>query len=177
MRKTLINLHMYLSAFFAPAIVLVALSGGLYLVGIKGEVDQKSIYQGAASLDVGSADLKSQVESLLTKAGVSDYAFEYVKVKGTTLYTRPTSRDHFVIKLDDNQIEVLRARPDLQKSMIELHMGHGPGNFKTFQKIFSVGLLLVILSGLGLGISAPGLRRSTLFTTIVGTLVFLALAL
>jgi hypothetical protein len=176
-RKTLINLHMYLSAFFAPAIVLVAISGGLYLAGIKGEVAQNLIYQGAANLDVESADLKLEVEALLEKAGIRDYDFEYVKVKGTTLYTRPTTRDHFVMELNNGKVKLSSANPDLQKVMMELHKGHGPSSFKTFQKIFSLGLLVIILSGLGLGISAAGLRRRTLLITITGTLTFLALAL
>ena len=110
-------------------------------------------------------------------AGVRDYSFEYVKVKGTTLYTRPTTRDHYVIKLANGHAEVSSASPNLQSSMIELHKGHGPGRFKTFQKIFSLGLLLIILTGLGLGISATRLRSSTLLTTTAGTLVFFALAL
>ena len=33
-RALLIKLHLYFSAFFAAAIVLVASSGGLYLIGI-----------------------------------------------------------------------------------------------------------------------------------------------
>ena len=177
MRKRLITLHMYLSAFFAPFVVMVAVSGGLYLIGDKGEVAQTSIYKGPAVLETGSPKLKSEVEALLAKAGVRDYSFEYVKVKGTTLYTRPTTHDHYVIKLADGNAEVLSAVPNLQSSMIELHKGHGPGRFKTFQKVFSLGLLFIILTGLGLGISAPGLRNSTLVTTIAGTLVFLALAL
>ena len=37
-RKLLITLHLYLSAFFAPAVILVAVSGGLYLLGVKGNV-------------------------------------------------------------------------------------------------------------------------------------------
>ena len=39
-RALLIKLHLYLSAFFSAAIILVAVSGGLYLIGIKGSVEQ-----------------------------------------------------------------------------------------------------------------------------------------
>ena len=42
-RKLLITIHMYLAAFFAPAVLLVAISGGLYLIGVKGEVEQETI--------------------------------------------------------------------------------------------------------------------------------------
>ena len=42
-RALLIKLHLYLSAFFSAAIILVAVSGGLYLIGIKGSVEQTSV--------------------------------------------------------------------------------------------------------------------------------------
>ena len=38
-RALLIKLHLYCSAFFAAAIVLVAVSGGRYLIGIKGTIE------------------------------------------------------------------------------------------------------------------------------------------
>ena len=110
--------------------------------------------------------------ALLVDAGVESYSYEYVKVSGESLYTRPTSSDHYIIKLNEGGVEVIHARPSLQSWMIELHKGHGPSAFKTFQKAFAVGLLFIILSGLWLGISAARLRRSTLLTATAGAVVF-----
>lgn len=172
-RKLLITIHMYLSSFFTPAVLLVAISGGLYLIGIKGVVEQETIYRGEAStIDSSSPSLKGDVEALLREAGVQGYSFEYVKVKGATLYTRPTSTDHYVINLKPEEVEVVSARPSLQKRMIELHMGHGPTAFKTFQKFFALGLIFIIVSGVWLGLSAARLRRSTCVTVVAGALVF-----
>jgi hypothetical protein len=177
-RKLLITIHMYLAAFFAPAVILVALSGGLYLAGIKGNVAQEVVYSSSdIKIDGKSPSLHSDVADLLSRAGVHDFTFEYVKVKGDTFYTRPTSTDHYVIKSDTGSVEVLHARPDLQGRMIELHKGHGPEAFKTFQKVFAVGLVAIILSGLCLGLSAHKLRRTTLLTTGAGAIVFLLLLL
>ena len=39
-RTLLIKLHLYYSVFVAAAILLVAVSGGLYLIGIKGSIEQ-----------------------------------------------------------------------------------------------------------------------------------------
>ena len=39
-RALLIMLRLYCSAFFAAAIVLVAVSSGPYLIGIKGPIEQ-----------------------------------------------------------------------------------------------------------------------------------------
>jgi hypothetical protein len=177
-RKLLINIHLYLAAFFAPFVFLVAISGGLYLAGVKGEVIQESIYSGPANaLDPSAASLRSDIAALLKTAGVDNYHFEYVKVKGNTLYTRPTSRTHYVIKLQWQQVEVVHAAPSLQSRMVELHKGHGPTAFKTFQKVFAIGLLFIVGSGLWLGLSAAGLRRRTLLTTLAGSALFLVLVL
>jgi hypothetical protein len=176
-RSLFITLHMYLSAFFAPVIFLVAISGGLYLVGVKGSVEQVSVYQSDGyALDATSAHLKSDVDSLLTTAGVTGYEYEYVKVSGNTLYTRPSSRLHYRIKLGDG-VELVRAEPSLQSALIELHKGHGPTAFKSFQRLFALGLLCIISSGLFLGLSAARLRKRTLMTSGAGVLVFALLVL
>ena len=39
-RTLLVTIHMTLAAFFAPFVFLVAISGGLYLIGVKGELTQ-----------------------------------------------------------------------------------------------------------------------------------------
>lgn len=172
-RKLIITIHMYLAAFFAPAVLLVAISGGLYLAGVKGDVIQEPIYNSSElTIDSESSSLNADVAALLVSAGVEAYRFEYVKVSGTTLTTRPTSSKHYLIKLNNDGAEVIRARPNLQSRMIELHKGHGPNTFKTFQKVFAMGLIFIILSGLWLGISAARLRRSTLLTAASGAVIF-----
>lgn len=177
-RTLIVKIHMYLAAFFTPAVLLVSISGGLYLIGIKGNVEQESIYSSSEiSLDTGSSSLQSEVEVLLTAAGVTGYSFEYVKVKGQTLYTRPTSAEHYIIKTATDGVEVIHAQPSIQSRMIELHKGHGPGAFKTFQKAFAVGLVFIMLSGLFLGLSNARLRRSTLLTTGAGAVIFALLLL
>jgi hypothetical protein len=172
-RKLLIRIHMYLAAFFAPAVLLVAISGGLYLAGVKGDVEQEVIYRSSETMiDNKSPTLQADVAALLASAGVESYNFEYIKVKGVTLYTRPTSSDHYLIKSSAGGVEVIHARPSLQSRMIELHKGHGPTTFKTFQKAFAIGLIFIILSGLWLGVSVARLRRSTLLTAATGAVIF-----
>lgn len=177
-RKLIISVHMYLSAFFTPAVLLMATSGGLYLTGIKGKVEQEIIYSSTeATIDRKSDSLKADVATLLADAGVESYSFEYVKVSGSNIYTRPTSSDHYIVRLTEGGIELVHARPSLQGRLIELHKGHGPSAFKTYEKAFAVGLVFIILSGLWLGISAARLRKTTLITTTAGALVVALLLL
>ena len=177
-RPLFITIHMYLSAFFAVFVLLVATSGGLYLLGIKGTVAKEPVFTApdgsalSAQIDDAGA-LKRAVVGLLAEAGVEGYEFEYVKVKGSTLYTRPTSRTHYVIELGE-EVSVTRAEPSLQAAMMELHMGHGPTAFKTFQKFFAAGLIFIILSGLWLGLSSSRLRGRTLAACGLGAAAFFA---
>ena len=164
---------MYLAAFFTPAVLLVAISGGLYLAGVKGDVEQKTIFSSSdIAINSKSASLHADVAALLSRAGVKSYSFEYVKIRGTDLYTRPTSSDYYIIKTSSDGVEVIFAQPNLQSRLMELHKGHGPPTFKTFQKLFAVALTFIICSGLWLGISNARLRRSALLTATAGALVF-----
>ncbi len=174
-RSLFITIHMYLSAFFAVFVLLVATSGGLYLAGYKGVVESTEVYSGEDTEGLSALSgeaLEKAVVELLGRAGVDGYRFEYVKVKGADLYTRPTSRAHYKIELDDQEVTVLRREPNLQSAMMELHMGHGPLAFKTFQKIFALGMLFIILSGLWLGLSAERLRVRTLAAAGSGAALF-----
>ena len=176
-RALLIKLHLYLSAFFSAAIILVAVSGGLYLIGIKGSVEQApvNILDGGKTLLADpSHDAVSQV---LNRAGVTGFEFEYVKQKGTQLITRPTTRPFYTLDVREDEITVQYNEPSLQKRMIELHMGHGPGAYKTYQQVFAAGMLFIMLSGLWLGLSSARLRLSTALVSGSGLALFLLLAM
>ena len=176
-RALLIKLHLYLSAFFSAAIILVAVSGGLYLIGIKGSVEQApvNILDGGRTLMADpSHDAVSQA---LNRAGVSGFEFEYVKQKGAQLITRPTTRPFYTLDIQEDEITVQYNEPSLQKRMIELHMGHGPTAYKRYQQVFAAGMLFIMLSGLWLGLSSARLRVSTALISGSGLLLFLWLAL
>jgi hypothetical protein len=172
-RKLLVKIHMYLAAFFAPAVLLVAISGGLYLAGIKGTVEEETIYSSSeVMVDLKSSSLHADIAALLTRAGVKSYSFEYVKVKGATLYTRPTSSNHYMIESGASGVKVIQVHPSVQSRMIELHKGHGPIAFKTFQKAFAIALIFIMISGLWLGVSAARLRRPIFLIATIGTVIF-----
>jgi hypothetical protein len=176
-RALLIKLHLYLSAFFSAAIILVAVSGGLYLIGIKGSVEQTPVGTLSAGQQLLANPSQSAVESALAEAGVSDFRFDYVKQKGAQLITRPTTRAFYTLDVAGDDIIVRYNEPSLQKRMIELHMGHGPSAYKVYQQIFAAGMLFIILSGLWLGLSSDRLRRATAGVCSAGVVLFVLLAL
>ena len=174
MRSLWIKIHLYVAAFFLPMLLATAVSGGLYLLGIKGSIESTPVP--LSVIKVMSADsktLESDVRELLNANGI-DHNFEYVKVSGGTFITRPTSSDYYQIRTEDDALEVTFNQPDVIKTLIELHKGHGPLFFKDLQKLMAVGLLIVLLSGFWLGTSSRALRVPTLLTSIAGLLVFLA---
>ena len=176
MRNFWISLHLYAAAFFAPTLLLVVISGGLYLVDIKGTVTSTPVaVPSGVVINPASASLEADVRALLRDIGIT-HDFEYVKKSGNTLYTRPTSRTHYEISVADDSVTVKHNVPDLQKRLIELHKGHGPLWFKDFQKVLAVGVLFIVLSGLWLGLSSAGLRARTIATGVIGLAVCLILA-
>ena len=176
-RALLIKLHLYCSAFFAAAIILVAVSGGLYLIGIKGTVEQTPVGTLATGQQLSQDPSETNVQVALAALGVTDFEFEYVKQKGSQLITRPTTRPFYTLDISGDMAVVKFNEPSLQKRMIELHMGHGPTAYKTYQQVFAAGMLLIILTGLWLGLSSARLRFSTAVISGAGVILFLWLAL
>lgn len=176
-RRTLVLVHMYFAAFMAPAFLLVALSGGLYLLGNKGSVQSEPLALPADStLNFQSDTLESDIRALLESAGI-DHKFEYVKAKGQQAETRPTSRTHIAFSQSGEGLQATVNKPSLQYAMMELHKGHGPKLFKLYQMLVALALLGVVLGGLAVGLLAQSYRRKVLITSAVGLAVFLALSL
>ena len=169
-------LHLSVAAFLAPVVLLMAVSGGLYLFGIKGKVTETPVdLAPGATLDLAATDLEAAVRQLLAGAGI-EHHFEYLKREDGTLTTRPTSRVHYVLRVDQDGVRATRSEPNLQKRLIELHKGHGPTAFKTLQKVVAAGLLVVVSTGFWLGLSAVGSRVRMAAIGGAGLLLFILLA-
>lgn len=177
LRKTLISIHLYLAAFFAPVLIIVAISGGLYLFGEKGDTVQEILYSGSVTVFNSKAeDLKTEVTNVLQIIGVNA-SFETVKGGGDFFYTRPSSKDFYVFEIKNEQLQITKHSPNLNKIIVELHKGHGPKAFKLFQQVLAIGLLFIVVSGLWLGLSSPMLRNKSLIASGLGGAIFLVLAL
>jgi len=98
LRQLTILLHLSIAAFLAPAFLLVAVSGGLYLIGQKGAQTSTTLTLPAGSvLDFKSPTLEGEVRDLLARANI-DEEFEYIKNRGTLIQTRPTSQAYVEFK-------------------------------------------------------------------------------
>jgi len=57
--------------------------------------------------------------------------------------------------------------------MMELHKGHGPQLFKSYQKLVALLLLGVVLGGILVGLLAKAYRRQTSIAVIGGIVAFI----
>jgi len=177
MRIIWIRLHLWTASFLSAILLMIAISGGLYLFGQKGSTETTRISTPAeAQLDANSENLEAEVRALLNAVN-SDYDFEYIKQDGNSLVTRPTSRTYYEIVIEAQEFEITRHDPDWIKTIVELHKGHGPLLYKRFQQFTAAGLVFILLTGLWLGLSSKGLRQQTFLAIGLGFLVFLTLAL
>lgn len=178
-RKLLVTLHLYLAAFFTPMVLLVSITGGLYLYGIKGSSTSTQVAvlaEQTLKVPKEAQAAHDYVTELLQAAGI-EHRFAYVRAQGPAATTRPTHRTHYQFRQGATGIEVNKVEPNLMMSALELHKGHGPQWFRSFETVFALGLVLVMLTGFWLGLQSAMLRSRTLVLTAVGTAVTLLLAL
>lgn len=177
MRRKIMLLHLIIASLITPMVLLVSISGGLYLSGYKGAVTSVEInLPTGAILDfdskglLESKDLAANVRRLIKSAGI-EHNFEYLKVSNNAIQTRPTSRVYLEFQQRDSLALTVQT-PNLQKTLIELHKGHGPKLFKLYQKFCAVGLILILLSGVFMGLASRSLRVKTLISLIAGLGLF-----
>ena len=171
-RKYLILAHLWLAGLMAPAFALHAISGGLYLMNIKGNATTERIALPAdAALDLKSETLEADVRALLQKADIQ-HDFEYIRDRGTLIQLRPTSRTYLEFANTPQGLAAKRVKPDTVQGLMELHKGHGPQLFKTYQKLVALLLLGVVFGGILVGLLAKAYRRQTLIAVLIGSIVF-----
>lgn len=176
-RKLIITIHLALAAFFTPTILIVVISGGLYLLGEKGEVASEILYRGEMeSFTFEAEDKAGEVNQFLKENGI-EHDFEYIKDGDGFMLTRPTSKTHLLFEREKNQLIVSKQIPNFIAAIIEVHKGHGPVLLKQFQKILALGLIVILLTGFYLGITSPLFKLKTIAISGAGLVTFLYLAL
>jgi len=169
-RKLMIQIHLVIASFFLPLMLMMPMTGTLYLWNFKGEVKQTEVFRMTGPVPDEQKEQESFFRKQFQERGI-DYDFEYVRV-GTDEFTlRPVTRDHFVIKKAGDELVFFKVEPSLLKRMIELHKGHGPVAMRWFEAAFGISLILITLSGLWLAFTVPAYRKQTLISFALGVAV------
>ena len=172
-RKFLVLAHLWMAGLMAPAFALHAISGGLYLMNIKGDATTERVSLPTnARLDFKSETLEADVRALLKEANIK-YEFEYVRNRGSLIQLRPTSKTYLEFKQTPQGLSATRVKPNTVRSMMELHKGHGPKLFKSYQKLVALLLLAVVFGGILVGLLAKAYRRHTIIALAGGFISFI----
>ncbi len=174
-RKILILFHLLVAGFMAPAFILVAITGGLHMVGGGEKQDiQTIILTENASLDFSSKTIEDDVRALLKSAGVN-HDFEYLKNRGSSAQTRPTSRPYVSFKISNKELIAEMVTPNFQKAMMEIHKGHGPKILRSNHKLVALLLFAVVFGGILVGLMSNVYRKKTIVTLFSGSLIYILL--
>lgn len=169
-RKKIIYVHLILTAFFLPFLLLMPTTGALYIWGFQGDQTKQEVFRITEPVP---EDAKAQEDFFRRHLEQQGFKadFEYIRSNKTDFTLRPTSRDHFVASRDGEELVVYQMKPTLLRRLIELHKGHGPTFMRTFQSIFGVFLVMITFTGLWLAVTVPAYRKPTLLAFAGGALV------
>ncbi|CAO1648993.1 hypothetical protein [Parasphingorhabdus sp. NYA22] len=174
-RNLLILVHLFLAAFLAPSFLMVGTTGALKLAGVDPAIEDIPIELPVGTqIDPDSPTLKQDIGTILAAQNIH-LDIESVRSRGGDMTTRPTSRTFARINQTPDGLQASLHKPGFQYAMMELHKGHGPAIFKTYQLIAGIALFLVIVGGLIVGLLAKPYRRKTLVSLALGTVTFLVL--
>ena len=174
-RALLFKIHFYLSGFLAPFILLMALTGTLYLFGHKGETVESLVNEG---ISFNSSESKTEQISNIIKEHDSSYKFETLKDRGSSIQTRPTTRTFYNFKKEENGSYTLyKVSPDIHYRIIEVHKGHGPSLLKYFQKLLGISLMIIVLSGFWMSLKIKKRKKEFLLLSGAGFIFLLSLFL
>lgn len=169
-RPIMIQFHMLVAAFFMPLMLLMPLSGGLYLWGEKGSQEKEEVFMINDPVPAEESQMKLFFEGQFVKNKI-EYRFEYIKVNGADYIFRPTNKIHYMATLENDTLKMYKVNSSWVKRIIEMHKGHGPRWLRNFAMIFALALLLVSISGVVLGLLVPKYRWSVMMAMIGGAIV------
>jgi len=175
LRKLLVLLHLFAAGFMAPAFLLVAITGGMHMVGgVESETKTSIALPAGTVIDLKNATVEADIRALLKSANI-DHNFEYLKNRGTSAQTRPTSRPYISFKKKDGEWVAEKVTPNFMKAAMEIHKGHGPKILRSYHKIVALMLMGVVFGGILVGLLAKAYRRKTIGALVIGTLLYLVL--
>lgn len=175
-RQLVLKIHLVLSALFIPFLLMIPLTGSLYLLGIKGESPKTEVMKFEATLPADLKEKEKFFQNFFSENKI-DYKFEYIKETPSELIFRPTSRAYYTAALKDGGWTLFQVSPSLLTRMMELHKGHGPQIMKKFEAAFGVALILVLLSGLWLALTVTTYRKITFISAAIGVVMLIILTI
>ncbi len=181
-RPLLIKFHLILAALLLPAMLMFAITGALYTWGVKGSYDiQTQLLTLKAPLIKGMTSLKSRTLTELSQHGLHSPTGQ-AKIKNMG--------QHFALEWTGSQYDVILSTQtgshdaklqikytDYYRYIVQLHKAKGGWVFKVYAVLLAFSLLLVLASGLLMGLSIAKYRKTTITALSLGIGLFVVAAL
>ena len=179
-RKFLVKLHLVMAAIALSVSAMFFITGGLYTFDYEPSSHEKRYrFTLSKPLQLELKPLKTMARKKLAKLHV-DEPFGKAKIK----YDKKRKAYKLVWKGNNHSV-VLRAStsdssvavlsvitPSWYKRLMRLHKGKGGDVFNVFSIIASIALMLILISGVIIGLQLTAFRQLTLYSLAGGLLLF-----
>lgn len=147
-RKYLVYTHIVLSSFYLPFLSVVALSGGLHLLGIKGQQVRTEIFKIYTEMPESIEEVEDVFVKIFKENGI-DYKFEYIVKRNEDYIFRPTTREHYIAQWTNQSkyYSIFKVEPNWVSKLMELHKGHGSTWSRGYRAGLGFALLAISITG------------------------------
>jgi len=184
-RKFLVKFHLVLAAVALSVSAMFFITGGLYTFDYEPSSHAKEYrFKPAEPMQLKLKPLKATAREKLAELGIDEplgkaklkkdrkrRSYKLVwKGKNHSIILRPSS--------DDSSVAVLTVKtPSWYGRFMRLHKGKGGDIFNIFSIIASAALLLILLTGVIIGLQLTAFRKLTLYSLAGGLLLFAAMVI
>ena len=181
-RQQLINIHLILAGLLLPAIMMFAITGGLYTWGVKGGYESQTYKLPLSEpLNGDLASLVSFTQSELDKQQQS-YPTGGAKLKSDAhrhaLEWTGSQLDVALSSDKDSKLAVLEVKhTSSYRHLVQLHKAKGGYPFKVYAAILAIALLVILISGLIMAWNMPKYHERTAVALVSGVCVWLLVVL
>ena len=170
--RVLVQVHGYVAVFFLPMALLYAMTGALYVIGIKGAAPETRI---AVPLEnswpATDAQARAFVTDRLQANGLPalSSAAGHGMVVDTEYYWLALTHWVILTKIDDKRAELVVRKNSPLRQAVEIHKDHAGAIFTVIGFTFGLAMLLMIVSGAVMMFRAKSYRKTAVIVVACGS--------
>ncbi len=177
-----VSIHLIASCFFLPAAIIFLVTGALYTVDIKGSYETETYPLPLdAPLEPDLDACRAMTEAFLEAEGIAPPSGgDRIRRFGTSFAYEwhGSNRDVLLSPTDDPSEAVIEVKDTtFYRRMVQLHKAKGGAIFKGYAVVFSVALVLILVTGYIVAWTRQPLRMQTVLSTVLGLIVFILVVL
>lgn len=176
-RSTLVHIHLFFAAVLLPFILMLGITGGLYVWGVKGSVEEtRYIIPISQPLKQDSKYLHEWLEDVLEIRGIDEPSGRGKLItEGLSYYYQWTGSSRSVIVAPTEDIdygELVIQENGFYRYLVQLQQGKGGLIFNVYIALVALGLLFLSLSGLVMALRMVRFKMLTQRYLILGSMMF-----